>query len=158
MTVALVLPFAARAASAAKATTRYFFEKSSVVFYQANGDPMRVRRLFPETTSRRPIWTTRATTKTTAKLWGPPPNLRVPSPPNSLEAVCVGQLSVGGSKLLSDHVMVNFAAMPIVFTINGGTGIFKKAKGASTHTCFRFCTPTVPSWTSYFDDTYRYTR
>ena len=76
---------------------------------------------------------------------------------SSLGAVCDADSAVGHSKLLSDHVMVNFAGTPIVITINGGTGGFKGARGTSTRTCVRSCSTTAPSWISYFDDTYRFT-
>jgi hypothetical protein len=157
MTMAIVLTLGAGTASA-KTTTLHFFEKSSLVFYQANGQPMTSSAFVPGDNFKETDVDYVGNHEKHAKTSTATGNLVCTFTSSSLEAICDGELAVGRSKLLSDHVMVDFAAAPIVLAINGGTGVFKNARGIATHTCFRSCSPTVPSWTSYFDDTFQYTR
>lgn len=138
MTAALMLAFGAGIASA-KTTTLHIFEDFSLVFYQANGQPMTSLAFDPGDYFIETDLDYVGNHKKHAKTWSASGNLVCTFTSSSLEAVCDSELAVGGSLLLSDYVMVNFAATPIVVAINGGTGNFKNAKGISTRTCVRSC-------------------
>ena len=156
ITVSFVLTLGTDVASA-KTTTLHVYEKSSLVFYQANGQPVTSSAFVPGDYFKETDVDYVGNHENHAKTSTVSGQLACTFTTSSLEAVCVAELTVGRSKLLSDHVMVNFAATPIVIAINGGTGGFKGARGTSTRTCVRSCSATTPLWTSYFDDTYRYT-
>lgn len=156
VTTVFVMALGVEAASA-KTATLHVYEKSSLVFYQPDGQRMTsssfVRGDYFKETDVDYV----GNHKNHAKVSTVSGGLTCTFTSSSLEAICNADLALRGSKLFSDHVTVNFAAVPIVLAINGGTGVFKHARGSATRTCVQSCTPTVPSWTSYFDDTYQYT-
>lgn len=51
---------------------------------------------------------------------------------SSVRATCDGQIAIGGSMLLENGVHLTFGANSQRLTINGGTGVFRRAHGTLT--------------------------
>jgi hypothetical protein len=75
-----------------------------------------------------------------AKTWTASDHIRcvfqtVPSTPTgTATAVCDGQIAIGGSMLLADHVTATMSNASTNVPITGGTGAYRGYHGTSTNT------------------------
>jgi hypothetical protein len=119
-------------ASAKTITLHYFFTQASVRLTDAAGHTLNPKQRAAAGDKGDQVGLAyRGSHKHHAKRWTASFHLRCVFK-SSKRATCDAQIAVGGSMLLANGAHLNFRGKVDKVTINGGTGVFRRARGTLT--------------------------